>query len=1165
MNTQTQRLTQQFMTRPKERVKILNRIKHEFSTSKTEAIFDRLYETQCFQESIFSPLPKKYEELSPGDGPRLMYNEDWIIEIEWQSRFLVRHSHKIEQFIALRHAFGSSLLRGDYKTAEELMKQIEADICVSIWSLERSFLLKHLQSGFSGNKQFLQMIHTTATSPTIKLLAGFFSVRVEPNVNHEYYNRLVNTNINQAEGAFPPQVSYLNSHVLPWEQSRKEHIAFILNREYEASIIDRYNTVLRVLRTKATEALSASEIARLQNTLQRMNSAISDPALLKVSSYILSGILEVKGNANQHSYFSALDLYTRGDYGACISATIALIQSSPSHYAPYELLAKAAAHAKQSEVKITSAPSLINDLISHLLKIFRLKEDIRESIPKLQKIAMDLGENHLSYSIRNRVQQEISDSIDNTSLLIAELHSGMPNPTICKALPLEKAQRCARLLHDLFPKSATMILLEAELSGDFDFNTLAHLVDHTRLKISFCRQLAKEKKFDEIVNTLSPLRKTMAAEAQPDHLFLAALAREVLNALLALGRKREALGLTCECYLSNPQTLRSLNFLSLLSRDLSEEDPDWDKNIDLAILRYVVAHDTQDAYEAVDDFLFANGCQKPTDLLQITETFDKRRLHFFLTTVCTLDVMSRGAHYASNTDELEQQRLDLCSFLHSRGGENPHHYRQELNELTKRRAIRSALRQIDEDRLSVDHEMIANLFAQMHSDTFIRYLHFREQERAGFSQVGLSELATATREDPLTVRPLASVSQARERFGELLYSFVGFYLFEEHFGLDATLSVRVRHGNFLTHARAPFESNQLLLKKDGKLGAFIPSEYWRDKLKNEEPAVFYALNDALTEFTSEMNKLIAHFTDNIVQIRLQNKDSVMNYHIAQPFKPEGLFDFRKWLEDLDRIERIYFSDVETLDEFIESVMILFSEMIESCLNDIRNYLKGEFSNVVQQLLRNLSTKIKALPIPNHIQRDFAMKLTDSEGRWQGELARIQTWFRISSGGEIQDINLRHVFNAVITALNDACDNYFKHITVNISCDVQLKGKYFPAFYDLLFILLHNIVEHSQLDGHLAAVVLSVDLNSTTLTVKVENSVRDSELLNQHIATVQSILDTSTNAGESSRIRIEGKSGFIKIKRILRSNLKRKSFLVKPGTINSKFHVSVEMERDDLFV
>ena len=92
--------------------------------------------------------------------PWLASTNDLGKELDWALASLVPHADLLNDFVRDAAVFRDAFLCGYYTVAEETLERIIQNTGLSLWSIEKLFLLKDATGGLEENKKFLTEIFT---------------------------------------------------------------------------------------------------------------------------------------------------------------------------------------------------------------------------------------------------------------------------------------------------------------------------------------------------------------------------------------------------------------------------------------------------------------------------------------------------------------------------------------------------------------------------------------------------------------------------------------------------------------------------------------------------------------------------------------------------------------------------------------------------------------------------------------------------------------------------------------------------------------------------------------------------------------------------------------------------------------------------------------------
>jgi hypothetical protein len=115
-----------------------SKLKYTYEYPITCKIVDGFAETSPHQNWIYGKaLPKEIKDVA--NTNILINNGNIKNEINWILLSIRKYKDKINTFIQYKQLYDIALLKGEYQQAENILNQIEQEICVSLWSIENRF------------------------------------------------------------------------------------------------------------------------------------------------------------------------------------------------------------------------------------------------------------------------------------------------------------------------------------------------------------------------------------------------------------------------------------------------------------------------------------------------------------------------------------------------------------------------------------------------------------------------------------------------------------------------------------------------------------------------------------------------------------------------------------------------------------------------------------------------------------------------------------------------------------------------------------------------------------------------------------------------------------------------------------------------------------------
>ena len=228
-------------------------------------------------------------------------------------------------------------------------------------------------------------------------------------------------------------------------------------------------------------------------------------------------------------------------------------------------------------------------------------------------------------------------------------------------------------------------------------------------------------------------------------------------------------------------------------------------------------------HDALDDALTMLGAARPSELLNGLVPRDAR-LWFLLARVATQDVLDSSWHYPSLV-AVEDERIMLCRAVVEECGvaEMRQFAEAELNAVALARFRRKAAQHLRQSRIYVDKPSLLRMMRRRLAELYSRYVEYSRLD---------SSLRIRLREEGVELDPETTVILADASllmFSSLFDALRDAYVSSNEHGLDAYLSIRLRHGTLVAELRSPLEAEHLVTKKEGP-GRYARNAYYMSTL-----------------------------------------------------------------------------------------------------------------------------------------------------------------------------------------------------------------------------------------------------------------------------------------------------------------------------------------------
>lgn len=1086
-------------------------------------------------------FPKTYAEYRPRRAALPYF--DLSTELKWATAILPLFGKELQLFVDWKTKFEQAFLVGDYSLARTALDDCERRLGISLWLLEHRFLLEGYSSGYEANAAIAAAITSEKHHWLLRYLGALLSVRADTKLAVEDFESKVDRSIGVDDKArfYSEFAAYVTFKVNRRSQDIVKHSDYILGVEANAPLIDRYDTLVRLfVDLVGSKALSNSTA---QHHINKIRSHVRDPLLTALDAFVRRVPARIDDRLDQR-FIMVLDKYTISDYPAAIQAGLDLLQEYPNYFPLYEIIAKAFGADGRAWKDGATSQSLSDFIGTKLVEVWadsRLGEAARHD---LVRVATQLPRTNLALGLRWFCSQQEEWQGNNSGRSTSIAFSEFPNPRTAWQLETP-AYRNAYLaqLSQVFTDSI-VVRFEQQVSESPEESILDCRIPVPRQQWHRARALMCEGEWERAANTLATI------EIANVPLGLRALTRRRLSrarfdCYFELRRWVECADVVVNTMIHDPGSGRVLPTKKLVDVIERGDAPELLDSINLPLLFAIVALKQKEIYPAYDRFMTGIGASKPSELFPLLERFGRHPLLFFLSRVCVPKVLARSPAFESS-ESVSNERIKICQFLASENPRRADRFFAEINDLTQQLAIRRGVRQVESSKIFVDVNGLKRAGR-------VRWRHTFDRLAEILSSNTLSELAAIDTTEILVINLKAAIAKDADReqegaalnieavplqivtisyshFKELFLGIRDQFVSSNEFGLNSYLSVRIRHGTIEGQVRSSFESANLLSQKSNAAGTYLPNRYWDEKLTGLAAELREGLQQHLQQFTVVIDDIVSRLKADFIRIRTEEK--------AEP----GLFDYSFSDKELLQLFRERFRDFREYEEFIDAVLEVLWTRTHANLEGIRKYISGPLKNEAYDALVRLQEQAKEL-LPLTINREFQTTTISCLTAFQNDFQRMSEWFHVSGQTTIQQFSLKELIDVCAEVISNT------HPAANFRPEIDapggpsFKGKYFPAFSDIVRTLMDNTIKHSGANGTLRVKIRAV-VEENELLLTIANNLSEAQRRTDPVLLLRGQHDSySQPQQESDIIAKEGGTGLRKVHKILRFDLARKEHAI----------------------
>lgn len=632
------------------------------------------------------------------------------------------------------------------------------------------------------------------------------------------------------------------------------------------------------------------------------------------------------------------------------------------------------------------------------------------------------------------------------------------------------------------------------------------------------RQLLLLNRCDEVI----ALADGMSADGLYAHRRAAKLK---LLALMQDSRLTEAMNLLKDWILDSPSNITEFPIRRVFA------GADWNVFRDFdPVLVATVAHHVSAATDsqsiayicrmACRKFFLDGRRERVSEAYEQAEGRERALLISFLRDVWVEENLAM-VHQLATTDAVRDERMSVLQLLLAWDDEHEHDYAQAIREITFVETIQSGLREINETRIFVNETGVARWAEKELSEDYERWSSMATQPAQQEIAAGMLRqlLIDPGSEEFVNALGNGRPTEADAALGSMVDRLLKRFLLDPADGLDAYLSLRIRHGTLRGTLFGSIEEQGLFYAASARSKAEFARRWMDDHDWDEQRRI------AVQSIMEGFGQRLKDAADELVNERIQIRSST---------KPRGEFIPKAPLQLAPALTTALRSQQLTLANFPYLCCFMFWQALEADLLALREYVQVQVKDAIQ---RSFDTAIAELRGLGSATVQLVAALTAAATATQAQCDAIGAWFRLPGGTD----GAQYKLSMAIEVARAYAKNV--HKTFSAEVDVREMPEQDPALTtlalavlsDALFVIFENVWKHSGLGS---------DGGSMQLTVRFDEAVPALSIL------VMSRLSDETRAilqaGELERLRNkyivnsplelasqEGGSGFAKLARLSR--------------------------------
>jgi|GEM_PF-2076383 len=1097
----------------------LNELRNNWGYKSIEEAINQIVNsnTKSCQTYRNSLLPKTYEVL--GNGILFRYLPDeFEHELNWYVAHINNFREQINVYLKYRNEYENNLFLGEYNRALEVLNKIDSEICVSIWGLDNHFVLAEYRSGLEKNKELLASINANKCDRWISILADLFSFKAEKGVNNRQYNHRIEKLF---AGVSDGIRSYFEEKLYSINGISSKNMYDLLYYNENASILDIYNVFLNVcIRTAADNNSYDATKGMIKNAVKKIN-GISDIVLDKLR-YFFDYTNEMEMNDFDRQMYKLGNLYTEGKYRDAIELCNVLFEKHANCFELYEYYVKS--HIMMDEkLKTISEKSISQDLADSMYTAYIKDKQISQSYAGLCRIERIFSNSNFSAGIEDFIVDKYMIGNSKIQTYSKELFSPFLNIKFVNVFEDNTESVLSNLERGL-GKGSSIELYKLINSKENQCESLE--IDRNRYRWYKIKSInSKSEKCEELE---AWYKEICSYKGDFERYQKERISTELFYLYIDENKILEAENLYVKNRLENKYSILRMDLKEIFNA-IKVGDELIKKSICTPIICYLCNQNNYaEIYSYTANFMELNGLEKPSDICEIYQMFDRDELIFFLRYVCTNEILDSMYFVFDNEDQVETERIEICLFLQKIDRDNEGEYIDEISHLLKNKQIMQGVIYIEDAKIDLNVDKILEQYRSVFYDNFKR-----------FKQIG--ELDIEYKVFDLT-NNLIYVKNSTDRkkynhklmiFKEMLLDFRDEFAFGKY-GLDQSIGTRIRHGSLQNQLRVVFEkSNIIFVKKSTKDSSYIPSAKFLEMCKNIDNKSEEKLCEYISCFSEKIDLYLETLKSEFIRIKTEELNAT------------GLIDLRVKSNELI----LLFEEAQEINNenlILEKFELFWLEKIKEGLEDARQFFDVSVKKEFISMLSNLEEDLHSISVIENMHYNLFDSISRSRTEIQNSVNMVSGWFKLPT----KQVYAEFSANTLI----ETCEIIYKRVFLNytsievnkkIESEIKIQGKYFSYFVDILIIIFTNAYYHSGYIDNTSSLQIDFEIidKKDFYFISVKNNLSDNIIideLNEKVQEIQRKINQSICTGQYSNF--EGGSGLIKICKILEWNVGTKWFL-----------------------
>lgn len=980
--------------------------------------------------------------------------------LNWCNLVIGGYTNEINSYLEIKQEFEKNLFAEEYENAFQYLDIIEKRFGISLWLIGKKMMLYEKISGLEKHIEYFTEIINDADEQynrrheeiigeyefnRFMAIFDLESCYSESNTSETTLQRRIETytkNLKEKDISFQ---KYFRFRYGVDRGDNIEEITYAMMIDAQLSLIDMYETYV-----------IAEQLLLINNDTVHDN---------EIRDHRLNNLKIIKYNApiniEEKWFYSILDLYTSGDYELCTQKCETVLKEKPYEFQCIILLVK-------SCIYLNKRPRIPNKLIQCIYDILTINENDSEAIKYLFSFSRIVRNTSWEYKVIGFLSSKTtmrSNALYKYLSILNDVHIS-PNAVMSRFFSYDK-ELYVNIFKEFCPITYGLYLYKIGVGGMPE-----EINDLNKVKLIMADRLINEKRIKEAIECISLVNRK-------ERYFVERKLRRKIKIFEIINDYYSELIEVTNTVLNNKSIKKRIDMKIILGK-IEDHITDIIKySIYYCVFLYLCDETAVDKIKiAFLNFVDENINDSINELEDLN--VDQAILVEFLKNVCSQYNINRCIRLNPDGKKTEEIRIEILRLLIKIDPGNKNVYYEEISLITKKRSLRTRVSQINQSRIFVNTEKIKIENESTLRELFNRYraVNVVLQQKQSINDEIISNNRTEVKEvnvyDDETKTGKKS-NPTKDQQQRILHDMISIileeFLFNHKYGLNTSLSSRIRHGVGKRKLEAAFQECDLLSKKKTDSSKEYLINEFLDSVLDVEKPYSIKIKRCFSDFTFKIETKIEEVIKGWLNI--QYKTGVLsNGGNVSPLNYSHVVDKTR--------KAIEYNNITDFDFFYSLVISHLWDYTREFLGNIRERVRGELYNyfclelsILERNINNIvndypESKDKVSLLIRRINKCRAT-ITNYINQFAQYLDKYEITYNDFSISDLLETCLQ-ILSSLNADISKASIEQCVHNT-----EIVINGNYFPYFVDIITILLNNAIDHSEIK-RLEELKIKIDVN-----------------------------------------------------------------------------------------